>query len=99
MPQQRVGAQRIVLIRAHKPRNKILSCIGQAVPKFYYSSEPMAVVPSDRPAGSALHGVPLQHHIYLCIYIKKHIYVSIFKKIASHLYVLRRNPKRDIEKC
>jgi len=26
---QRVGAQRIVLIRAQKPRNKTISCIGQ----------------------------------------------------------------------
>jgi len=29
VPKQRVGAQRIVLIRAQKPRNKTISCIGQ----------------------------------------------------------------------
>jgi len=31
VPKQRVGAQRIVLICAHKPRNKPISCISQAV--------------------------------------------------------------------
>ena len=30
MPEQRVGAQRIVLIRVHTPINKTMSCIGQA---------------------------------------------------------------------
>jgi len=29
LPKQRVGAQRIVLIRAQKPRDKTMSCIGQ----------------------------------------------------------------------
>ena len=29
MPKQRVGVQRIVLIRVQKPRNKPISCIGQ----------------------------------------------------------------------
>jgi len=29
VPKQRVGAQRIVLIRAERPRNKTISCIGQ----------------------------------------------------------------------
>jgi len=29
VPKQRVGAQRIVLIRALRPRHKIISCIGQ----------------------------------------------------------------------
>jgi len=33
VPKQEVGAQRIVLIRAHKPRNKTLSCIGQFQPQ------------------------------------------------------------------
>jgi len=31
VPKQRVGAQRIVLIRAQRPRNKTISCIGQFV--------------------------------------------------------------------
>jgi len=39
-----------------------------AVADSTYSSEPMAVVPSDRPAGIALHGAPLQHHIYMHLY-------------------------------
>ena len=29
VPKERVGAQRIVLIRAQEPRNKTISCIGQ----------------------------------------------------------------------
>ena len=29
VPKQRVGAQRMVLIRAQDPRNKAISCIGQ----------------------------------------------------------------------
>jgi len=32
VPKHRVGAQRIVLIRAQEPRNKTISCIGQAWP-------------------------------------------------------------------
>jgi len=31
VPKQRVGAQRIVLIRAQRPRNKTISFIGQGV--------------------------------------------------------------------
>jgi len=31
VPKQRVGAQRIVLIRAQRPRHKTISCIGQVM--------------------------------------------------------------------
>jgi len=33
VPKQRVGAHRIVLIRAQEPRNKTISCIGQGCPQ------------------------------------------------------------------
>jgi len=32
VPKQRVGAQRMVLIRAQKPKNKTIPCIGQVPP-------------------------------------------------------------------
>jgi len=34
VPTQRVGASRIVVIRAQKPRNETLSCVGQILNTF-----------------------------------------------------------------
>ena len=52
VPKQRVGAQRIVLIRAQTPRNKTMSCIGQRPSDEPESSRRRAHKIADQPRGS-----------------------------------------------
>jgi len=48
VPKQRVGAQRMVLIRTQKPKNKTISCIGQVGGGYTCSGDmPGASDPAD----------------------------------------------------
>ena len=69
VPKQRVGAQRIVLIRAQRPRHKTISCIGQV------RIRPILPPVHDRGRQEQLSGGAL--YIYMCVCVCVYIYNAL----------------------
>ena len=83
VPKERVGAQRIVMIRAQNPRNKTIFCIGQdrkaGAPAEDVKRNALLQPRTVRATG--------QHDTYVYTYIYMYIYIYIFIYVYVCMYV------------